>query len=420
LFCGCADEAADVDLETVREAALSGIATLCKLDDRFAAYEDTLLSKDAMATPREMHTQDINQKIDKSITSLLRLLSPYLMNRPSHLVLEYLVRHYKVYHYNVDAVVECILPWHDSNVFARMVQLLNLSQSNGRWEFLTAVAKTGVPLPRHALAQRAARDMALLDFICSLAKRNGANTKGTQFTHVFSFFSAVVVEAMQGLTTLHEGLVRVVLPVLLIGVRATKSPHYQAACYFITAHLSSRTALSIEACNALLIALAKGDCASGIEHSLACTLSLVQKQPCITVYPNEAFMCLVQRSELAAVLCDMSSAFDISELLKLLLQAHLDHLTAATTAAVVDSSGSSDSGSSNAVVLASLMSIIHQTMPQWPTTALPALITWFTEAMLLKYIALVDSTTADTTATTGECYTVYYHIYVYYHCCVFV
>eukprot|EP00953_Heterococcus_sp_UTEX-ZZ885_P012423 7127-Heterococcus_DN1.PRE.2 len=251
------NEAADVDLESVREAALSGIATLCKQDDRFAAYEDTLLSKDAMVTPREMHTQDVNQKIDKSITSLLRLLSPYLMNRPSHLVLEYLVRHYKVYHYNVDAVVECILPWHDSNVFVRMVQLLNLSQSNGRWEFLTAVAKTGTPLPRHALAQRAAHDMALLDFVCSLAKRNGSNTKGTQFTHVFSFFSAVVVEAMQGLTTLHEGLVRVVLPVLLIGVRATKSPHYQAACYFVTAHLSSRTALSIEACNALLIALAK-------------------------------------------------------------------------------------------------------------------------------------------------------------------
>jgi U3 small nucleolar RNA-associated protein 10 len=351
-----------------------------------------------MATPREMHTQDVNQKIDKSITSLLRLLSPYLMNRPSHLVLEYLVRHYKVYHYNVDAVVECILPWQDSNVFVRMVQLLNLSQSNGRWEFLTAVAKTGTPLPRHALAQRAAHDMALLDFICSLAKRNGSNTKGTQFTHVFSFFSAVVVEAMQGLTTLHEGLVRVVLPVLLIGVRATKSPHYQAACYFVTAHLSSRTALSIEACNALLIALAKGDCASGIEHSLACTLSLIQKQPCITAYPSEAFMRLVQRSEQAVVLCDMSSAYDISELLKLLLQAHLDHLTTAPTTAAAADSGSS----SNAVVLASLMSFINQSLPQWPPTALPALVTWYTETMLLKYIALVDTASVDTTADTGE------------------
>jgi hypothetical protein len=72
------------------------------------------------------------------------------------------VRHYKAYHCNVAAVVECILPWHYSNVFVHMVQLLNLSQRNGRLEFLTAFAKTGTLPPRHALAQRAAHDMALL------------------------------------------------------------------------------------------------------------------------------------------------------------------------------------------------------------------------------------------------------------------
>lgn len=35
----------------------------------------------------------------------------------------------QIYEYNVDAVVECCLPWHDTVAFARMVQLLSLKGS---------------------------------------------------------------------------------------------------------------------------------------------------------------------------------------------------------------------------------------------------------------------------------------------------
>jgi hypothetical protein len=78
--------------------------------------------------------------------------------------------------------------------------------------------------------------------------------------------------------------------VLLVGVRATTSPLYQATCYFVTAPLSSRIALSSEACKALLIALANGDWASEIEQLGACTSSLIQQQSSITVYSSEAFV----------------------------------------------------------------------------------------------------------------------------------
>lgn len=35
----------------------------------------------------------------------------------------------QVYQYNVDAIMGCFLPWHDTVAFARMVQLLDLKGS---------------------------------------------------------------------------------------------------------------------------------------------------------------------------------------------------------------------------------------------------------------------------------------------------
>lgn len=78
---------------------------------------------------RDLQTKESNDRIDQSISAFLALLSPHFSSREAHFCLEYLIRHYKVYQYNVDAVVECCLPWHDTLAFARMVQLLSLKGS---------------------------------------------------------------------------------------------------------------------------------------------------------------------------------------------------------------------------------------------------------------------------------------------------
>lgn len=91
--------------------------------------QDTLFSKEAERTLRDLQTKESNDSIDQSISAFLALLSPHFSSREAHFCLEYLIRHYKVYQYNVDAVVECCLPWHDTLAFARMVQLLSLKGS---------------------------------------------------------------------------------------------------------------------------------------------------------------------------------------------------------------------------------------------------------------------------------------------------
>lgn len=89
----------------------------------------TLFSKEAEGTLRDLQTKEANERIDKSVEAFLALLSPHFCSREAHFCLEYLIRHYKVYKHNVNAVVECCLPWHDTLAFARMVQLLSLKGS---------------------------------------------------------------------------------------------------------------------------------------------------------------------------------------------------------------------------------------------------------------------------------------------------
>ncbi|CAM9429332.1 unnamed protein product, partial [Hapterophycus canaliculatus] len=212
----------------------------------------------------------------------LALLSPHFCSREAHFCLEYLIRHYKVYQYNVDAVVECCLPWHDTLAFARMVQLLSLKGS--RWEFLTPVQKTGSPLPREAIARRCARDFGLLRFLCVSARRSAARSSGPSASNppsssvsaataagrakLFSFYAAVVVEALASLGSASEALLRALVPTVVHGLSATKSPEYQMASYMILSALSAKGPLSPEVTGAALTALVCKPCQGGLEPSL--------------------------------------------------------------------------------------------------------------------------------------------------------
>lgn len=115
-----------------------------------------------------------------------------------------------------------------------------------RWEFLTPVQKTGSPLPREAIARRCARDFGLLRFLCVSARRAAARAascsvaaaQSTSTSSVsaataagraklFSFYAATVVEALASLGTTSDPLLRALVPTVVHGLSATKSPEYQ-------------------------------------------------------------------------------------------------------------------------------------------------------------------------------------------------
>jgi U3 small nucleolar RNA-associated protein 10 len=122
-----AAEAAGVDVTTIQEAAHGGLTTLQQYDSRFEAYLDTLLHPSTVDLQRETKTAAENKALDVEINGLLKLLSLYAVEAASHLVLEYLIRRYRVHEMNTHALLQAMLVAHDTKVRLAVTSLSALA-----------------------------------------------------------------------------------------------------------------------------------------------------------------------------------------------------------------------------------------------------------------------------------------------------
>eukprot|EP00741_Cyanophora_paradoxa_P024508 tig00022075_g23663.t1 len=178
-------------------------------------------------------TKEENKKLDDAIAGVLRLLSNYFLQKPAHRVFEYLVRRFKVNEYNVNDVMRCILPYHETNIFVRVVQILRLP---GRFN-------------------ECIRNQGLLSFVCeSTQAAVGAGTAGATS---FSFAVALVVEVLHRVGRPQPDLVSRVLPLVIDGLRASGNADFQCAAYMILGAIATRAPLDAKGVATLGELLAK-------------------------------------------------------------------------------------------------------------------------------------------------------------------
>ena len=58
-----------------------------------------------------------------------------------------MIRQYRIHLHHVDIVLEVLLPYHDTQVFGRMMKIANIDKYQN-WHLLQGVKQSGVPLPR--------------------------------------------------------------------------------------------------------------------------------------------------------------------------------------------------------------------------------------------------------------------------------
>ena len=73
--------------------------------------------------------------------------------------------------FNVNALLRCIFPYHDTNIFVRALQLLRVREETNRWHWLYPLQNPGVPLSKGALAVRCAEDLGFMKFLCLMNKK---------------------------------------------------------------------------------------------------------------------------------------------------------------------------------------------------------------------------------------------------------
>ncbi|XBI94094.1 hypothetical protein VPH35_030803 [Triticum aestivum] len=326
-----AKEAADIDLRAILPIALSGLEHLTGVDERFARYSSTLFSQTSLEVNREQQTQKENDKLNKSISSYLGLLAGYLQLPAALKTLEYLIRRYLVHVYNVDELLLCALPYHDTHAFVRIVQLVNLG--NSKWTFLDGVKSSGAPPPRSVLVQQCIRDTSLLETLSNYA----APKKG--FLHsrtVVCFCTAVIVECLGAIPKLDSNIVQRVVGYVFDSLNPDigADRDYKAGALMIVGVLATRATLAPKLVQDLIIFVAKAAQHDALESvdlpwlrvTVMAIISLVQSQS-VHEFRKKPLMILKDIRDFSGVLSVLSSEFNIENFVRLYVESLVDYST---------------------------------------------------------------------------------------------
>lgn len=321
-------EAADVSLESVYDIALRGLDELSAIENLFATFKKTLFNSESLQIDRELQNREYNAKLDRSIASFLRLLSGYLLLAHSHKTLEYMIRRYKIYAYNVDDVILCALPYHETSLFVRIVQLLNLEKT--KWHFLEGVKRSGAPPPRAILVEQCTRVTAVLETICEYNMPVNKNRTCSKFS--ISFCVAVIIETLGAVTTVDTDLINKVLPFILCCFDPSVSQDYKVGGLMIVGTLVGRATLSEKLIQKLICSVTRAlqkdadrlDYVSLLQMTLMALIKLTQAQT-VKIFPWKALEVLSNISDFPVSLLELSKTFHMEKFLSLILDGLIYH-----------------------------------------------------------------------------------------------
>lgn len=335
------DTARTLSIDDCFELACDGLGELETHDARFREYKSNLFSSSGKELNRQHQSKHLNENLDQTLDRFLCLLCPYFLLKPAHKVIEYLVRRFKIHDYNADSVMKCILPYHETLLFARFVQLLRITDT--RWDWLNSVQQTGLPLPRDVLVTHCCNHISTLEFICEMTKQ--AIKHNTSCTALVLFHNSVLaafVKLLNRFPPQKQGLVlQRVSPYILNSIRSFEERDYQMGGYSALKELFSHTSLSDELNQICIERLAKNIAfldqksttrsaslslvtPESMREPLTCLAHLFQTQSVDAISPKIAHILTSSEHVVTCLLdclCLVSEKHDTSKFLRVLMMA---------------------------------------------------------------------------------------------------
>lgn len=296
---------ADVDTHTVFELGQNGFGELQLLDERFGQFESLFRNTDSKVFDRGSQTTAKLAILDSLIEGILQLLSPYLLLKPAHKTLEYLIRRYQIIEKHQEALIACILPFHQTDIFGRLVQFMKLPP---QWSFLKSSPD---PLVRRSvIVQQCIDNISILDFICKMAKNSTAGR-----TPQVTFFTVVVMEVLGTYRRDPDKLILLLLPYINHGLSMDKHADLHKSSLMLIAFMGSRFSINENVLEALAVRIL-GTIEQDASECLLPVISLIQSQHKL---PKKVFDRLRSIPNILDVLETLQQAFNLEEFLSLLV-----------------------------------------------------------------------------------------------------
>ncbi|CAL8302708.1 unnamed protein product [Lota lota] len=316
--------AATMDRNTFYALGCTGLEELLGIEPAFAEFQDTLFNQASVTLERSVQSKEINEKLDEGISLFLARVSPYFLLKPAQKCLEWLIHRFHIQLYNVDSLLACTLPYHETNIFSRVVQLLKISEPTHRWHWLHTLQRSGVPLARGTLITHCYKDLSFMDFICTMVTKaikaySTHSANHSQLRVVFSFYATTIVSALDAVDNVTDTIISKLLPFVQKGLKSSLTD-YKAATYMIVCQLAVKVVMEGSLVNTLALHIAKSMVKEPVltKEGLGCLIVLLQNQKKDSVGPK-AFGHLSCVSSLVESLQAMAVVHDVSPLLHYLL-----------------------------------------------------------------------------------------------------
>ncbi|XP_067928293.1 HEAT repeat-containing protein 1-like [Watersipora subatra] len=286
-------EAANLDKDALFALGVSGLEELTEIDNVFMEYEKSLFNESASSIQRLVQSSEVNRMLDERVKMFLIHLSPYFLLRPAHKALEWLIYRYQIHLYNIDDLLMSAFPYHDTNIFTRVLQMLDLSKANKKWHWLEPVQQHGTQLPIQTVATHAYKDEGFLNFVLSLPDQfisvHGHEEAGSSAVHLATgFYSKVILNSIQLQNVIKESFIAQLATFITKGLK-NRSSEYKCSSYMILSAICNKVTLDGDFLQLVLPLLTKRMSTRNGFEALSCLVFIFKTQPSVGCLPKRCF-----------------------------------------------------------------------------------------------------------------------------------
>ncbi|XP_061732027.1 HEAT repeat-containing protein 1 [Nerophis ophidion] len=323
-------EAATLDRSTFYALGCTGLEELLGLEPAFSEFQESLFSRASVTLERSVQSKEVNRKLDADVALFFTRLSPYFLLKPAHKCIEWLVHRFHVHLYSPDSLLACVLPYHHTNTFVRVLQLLKIKDATNRWNWLHPLQKAGVKLAKGTLITHCYSDLSFMDFICTMVTASikaytGHSKSFSQLRVVFSFYASTIVAALDAVDKVSDAILSKLLPYVQKGLNS-RLVDFKAATYMVVCQMAVKVVMEAGLIDTLAVQVSKSLLKEPVlaKEGLGCLVVLLQSQK---EGAAGSRFCgrLCSMPTLASTLQIMANTHDVSPLLRYLLP-HLVHV----------------------------------------------------------------------------------------------
>ncbi|XP_052775291.1 HEAT repeat-containing protein 1-like [Mya arenaria] len=354
-------EAATIDRETFHALGINGLEELETIDSSFVEFEVSLFGDSSLTFERTVQTKDVNEKLDLAIRRFLIKMSPFCLLKPAHKALEWLIHRFHIHFYNTDELLMCFLPYHESKIFARVLQLIKFNAKiTSKWDLLEPLQKAGVHLSRQTLVNHCRTDPAFMSFICDKIPKYVKVLSETEQTPkcrvLFSFYATTIIGVLED-GGASEVLLSALLPHISRGLQS-RLAEYKAASYMILAQLFHTTRLKPGLLKTLQQIVAKSLVPELLTEGVACLLLMFQTQDMASInITKKSFRHLCKHFSVVEAIIQLYAQFEAQKF----LVSFLDRIIPAAFKLAVGMATSGESSQSDSSVgMQEYMSMLHR------------------------------------------------------------